>query len=54
MFLVVSLFFFGVVSFLGFHVLCFFFFVCVFFLSFFFSSWREKREMFFLNKEEDY
>ena len=52
MFLVVSLFFFGVVSFLGFHVLCFFF-VCVFFCPFF-SSWREKREMFFLNKEEDY
>ena len=52
MFLVVSLFFFGVVSFLGFHVLCFFF--VFFFLSFFFSSWREKREMFFLNKEEDY
>ena len=46
MFLVVSLFFFGVVSFLGFHVLCFFF-VCVFFFVLFFFLEREKRDVFF-------
>ncbi len=47
MFLFVSLFFFGVVSFLGFHVLCFFFCVCVFFFYFFLLMEREKRDVFF-------